>query len=246
MKVYVITGAGHFPGTGSCLAEYLLKTGNNVAINSRTFDDRWADILGDYPDNLAIVSGDITDTGVQQELIDTAIETWGRIDCLVNNASTVETSTTPSREEWNREFLLNVTVPYELSVLAEEYLTITQGSIIMIGSRAGLQVVARKNNNNLAYSVAKSAEHHLTKSLAVMLAPNIRVNAVALGMFDSARSQHKFGDQQSAMIERYKSNSLTNTLVDADSLIESIVFLANNKNITGQVLPVCGGASVHK
>lgn len=246
MKVYIITGAGHFPGTGSCLAEYLLKTGNSVVINSRTFDDCWRDILADYPDNLAIVSGDITDTAVQQELIDTAIDTWGRIDCLVNNASTVETSADPGREEWNKEFLLNVTVPYELSTLAEKHLSVSQGSIIMIGSRAGLQVVARKNNNNLAYSVAKSAEHHLTKSLAVMLAPNIRVNAVALGMFDSARSQRKFGEAQSAMIERYKSNSLTNTLVDADSLIESILFLANNKNITGQILPVCGGASVHK
>jgi NAD(P)-dependent dehydrogenase (short-subunit alcohol dehydrogenase family) len=246
-KVYVITGAGHFPGVGACLAEHLLRTGHSVAINSRTFDARWAELHNEYPNNLVIVPGDITDPSIQDTLITTAINNWGKIDTLVNNASTIKISDTPNREDWNQEFLMNVTVPHELSLKCEPYLKKTYGNIVMIGSRAGLHVSVKKDvPGNLLYSVAKSSMHHLTKSLAVLLSPEIRVNAIASGMMDTARVNIKFGDATADLQQKYKSSSLTGKLVNVNDIVDSVVFLDNNMSITGQILPVCCGASVQK
>jgi NAD(P)-dependent dehydrogenase (short-subunit alcohol dehydrogenase family) len=246
-KVYIITGAGHFPGVGADLAEHLLRTGHCVAINSRSFDDRWTMLADQYPKNLAITIGDITDPQIQDMLITSAVNTWGKIDTLVNNASTIKISDVPNREDWNQEFLMNVIVPHELSLKCEVYLKRTQGNIIMIGSRAGLHVSVKQDvPGNLLYSVAKSAMHHLTKSLSVLLSPEIRVNAIASGMMDTARVNIKFGENTLDLQQKYSVSALTRKLVDVNDVVDSIVFLDRNSSITGQILPVCGGASVHK
>jgi 3-oxoacyl-[acyl-carrier protein] reductase len=115
----------------------------------------------------------------------------------------------------------------------------------MIGSRMGIQVTSKDSANNLCYSITKSAMHHLTKSLAVTLGPNIRVNAIAPGMIESARLTNKFNDIEE-LKQKFVNNSLLNNTVNINSLIDSIIFLADNSSITGQILSVCNGASVNK
>ena len=246
-KVYIITGAGHFPGIGSCTAEHLVKTGNCVVVNSRSFDDRWTELVSEYPDSIALVAGDISEETVQDKLIATAIDTWGQLDCLVNNAASLTLSGAPTREIWSAEFLMNVAVPYELSMKAAQYLRLTKGNIVMIGSRAGLQtVVTKKNYDNLAYSASKCAMHQLTRSLSVMLAPEIRVNAVAPGLFPTARYRKKYAGKDVALEQLFVDSSLLEDVISAQGLVDGIVFLSNNPHMTGHVLPVCNGADVHK
>jgi NAD(P)-dependent dehydrogenase (short-subunit alcohol dehydrogenase family) len=247
-KVYLITGAGHFPGMGSCLAEHLLRTGQRVVVNSRSFDDRWHELAVEFSDSLVLVAGDITNSDAQDSMVRTAIDAWGQIDSVINNASTLTTSPNPNRDEWNLEFLMNVIVPYELAMKSAEYLRKTKGSIVMIGSRSGIQVgVKRNNGSNLSYSVAKSAQHHLAKSLSVMLGPEIIVNAVAPGMFQSARWKNKWGDEGGKVVEqKFIDSSLTDDILTIEGIIDSILMLAHNRNLTGQVLPVCAGTSVHR
>jgi NAD(P)-dependent dehydrogenase (short-subunit alcohol dehydrogenase family) len=245
-KVYLITGAGHFPGIGSCLAEYLLHTDQCVVINSRSFDQKWSDLKKSYPNNLRIVEGDITDSQIQDKFIKTAIDSWNRIDTLVNNAGKVTTNP-PDRNEWAEEFLLSVTVPYELSVKSAEYLKSANGSIIMIGSRSGIQVAQKNTNNDIAHSIAKTAMHQLAKYLSVMLCPDIRVNVVAPGMFETSRHDIRYTKDEQALIkQRFINSALINGTVSADGIISTILFLANNPNITGQLIPVCNGTTVHK
>jgi 3-oxoacyl-[acyl-carrier protein] reductase len=241
-KVYLITGAGHFPGIGSCTAEYLLKENNYVVINSRTFDENWIDIKQKYSDRLQIVVGDITQPDIQNEFINTAIDNWKRIDVLINNASFVKPNDASDRDIWYSEFLINTIVPYELSMQCKPYLERTNGSIVMIGSRVGLQVAPE---HNMVYGTAKAAMHQLTKSLAVSLSPHIRVNALLPGMFESARFNKKFNDKSTEIVQKYVNKSLLHSTLEAQEIVNSIVFLANNKNITGQLLPICNGASVN-
>jgi 3-oxoacyl-[acyl-carrier protein] reductase len=247
-KVFVITGAGHFPGMGSAIAEYLINQGCYVAINSRNIDDRWYDIQKEFPNTLTIVKGDITDQAIQNRLLSETLAAWGQVDVLINNASTVTTSSSPDREEWNLEFLMNVVVPYELSMKFSPYLKAVNGSIVMIGSRAGIQVAASRDNpHNLSYSIAKSAQQHLTKSLAVILSPEVTVNSIAPGYFASSRHKVKFTDEMiQFQKERFERTSLTNEVLNENGIIDSVLFLANTRNVTGQILPVCAGASVHR
>lgn len=245
-KVYLITGAGHFPGIGSCSAEHLLITGQCVVINSQNIDSRWDELKNQYPDNLRIVKGDITDSIVQDKFISEAITTWGRIDTLISNAAK-STSKTPDRDEWNEEFLLNVIVPYELATKCTKYLNETKGSIVLIGSRSGVMSAPKNVDNDIAYGIAKSATHQLGKYLSVLLCPNIRVNVVIPGMIITSRHDIRFTvDEKNAMKQRFINDALIEDIVDMDDIIDSIVFLSNNSSITGQLLPVCNGSTVHK
>jgi NAD(P)-dependent dehydrogenase (short-subunit alcohol dehydrogenase family) len=131
-------------------------------------------------------------------------------------------------------------VPYELSIKAQDYLTKSNGSVIMIGSRFAIQVAG---GTNPAYSIAKAAQHQLTRNLSVQLAP-VRVNAVAPGMFESARWARKFAGREEARRVEFVNKSLSNSTVTAKSLVDAIVFLSLNEHVTGQILPVCAGTSV--
>ncbi|NDH09605.1 MAG: SDR family oxidoreductase [Gammaproteobacteria bacterium] len=241
---YWITGAGHFSGIGSAVALHLLKNNNNVVINSRTIDKAWYDYKNYFGDNLQIVKGDITDTNIQNKFISYVYNfpNFSKFDGLINNASTVGQYNNIKREDWNREFLINVIVPYELSLKAKPYLEASNGAIVNIGSRVGLQVAP---SHNMVYGVAKAAEHQLTLSMAAEFAPNIRVNALLPGCFVSARLQDKFGENTDKIIENYKKKSLLNSVLDEQEIVKSVVFLLENKNITGQLLPICNGASVN-
>ena len=245
MKTWIITGAGHFPGIGACLAQHMLEQGNRVAINSRSFDPEWYQLKETYTQNLLMISGDITCKHTQTHLVEQTVTQWNSIDVLVNNASTVESAILPGREDWNQEYMMSVIVPYELSMLCKDHLAQNSGSVIMIGSRAALVVTSQPGAcTNLSYGVAKSAQNHLVKSLAVIMSPHVRVNAIAPATFPSQRFDKKFADQSSQIQQQQKNNSLTGQLVDTAGLTSLLTMLAYNHNITGQIVPICNGSSI--
>lgn len=238
---YWITGAGHFPGIGSAVALQLLKNNKKVVINSRNIDDIWYDYKKQYNDNLQIVKGDITDPKIQDEFLSYYYD-FKNFNGLINNASTVGQYTNPTREDWNKEFLINVIVPYELSLKAKNYLSESKGSIVNIGSRVGLQIAP---SHNMVYGITKSAEHQLTQSMAVEFAPYIRVNALLPGCFVSARLEQKFGENTEKIVYNYRNKSLLNSTIDEIEIVKAVIFLLENTNITGQLLPICNGASLN-
>ncbi len=243
-KVFLVTGAGHFPGVGSSVAVALLSRGDRVIVNSRSFDNKWSDIQEDYQDRLMLMPGDITQNHTRQQIVQDAIGTWGRIDGLVNNASTGAAQWQDdliTHDCWQENFAVNVSSVYYLSELCRPHLVDARGSIVNVSSRAGLQP---GTGNNLAYAVAKAALNHLTKNQAMMFAPYVTVNAVCPGLVPSQRLQDIFDDQFQVLAEKHSKLNLTGQLISPESVAEAVLYLLGAKNITGQLLPICGGSSI--
>jgi NAD(P)-dependent dehydrogenase (short-subunit alcohol dehydrogenase family) len=242
-KVYIVTGAGHFPGIGSSIAT-VLASQHRVIVNARTFDSKWTDISQQNSD-LILVPGDVRDTQVQINMIDQAIAQWSRIDGIIHNASPSETATYDcngllTRETWSNNLQTNLVAVYELSLLAHKYLLNSKGSIVCIGSRSGQQA---GTGNNIAYGTAKAAMHHLTRELALLLSP-VRVNAVSPGLVVSQRLENILQSRLDSRIKQWQESSLSGEIITPEDIASSIVHLLDSKNITGQILNVCGGASI--
>jgi 3-oxoacyl-[acyl-carrier protein] reductase len=241
MMAYFITGAGHLNGLGGALALHLLESGKSVVINGRNIDDKWYEYKMLYADRLHIVVGDITDPKIQKNFIDEANDLDG-IHALINNASSVE-SDVRNREDWQYDYLINVIVPFELSLKAEQFLRKNNGCIINIGSRVGIQ--ATKSVANLSYATSKSALHYLTTTLAVNVYPNIRVNAIAPAFFESDRLHQKLQQEFNARSSDFEEQSILKTPIKLEELVKPVMFLIESKNITGQILPICNGSSIN-
>ena len=242
-KTYIVTGAGHFPGIGSEIALTLAKD-HCVVVNSRSFDNQWQQLADLNPEQILLCSGDVTNAVDQRRLIDTALSHGNRIDGIIHNASPSGTAIYNdgmlSRESWQANLYTNLIAVYELSVMARPYLLTSGGSVINIGSRCGMQPGI---GNNLAYSIAKAGMHHLTKELALMLAP-VRVNAVSPGLVDSHRLRTILKDRLPDRIQQWKESSLNGQEISSSDIAESVIYLLQAKNISGQILSVCGGTSI--
>ena len=242
-KVYIVTGAGHFPGIGSGIAQALVNNQNQVIVSGRNFDAAWVELSQQNPDVL-LITGDIRDKQTQHNIIDTAIDTWGRINGIIHNASPSDDAIYEegllSRITWNDVLQTNLIAVYELSMLAHKHLLATQGSMVCIGSRAGLQAGI---GNNIAYGTAKAALHHLTQELALLLAP-VRVNAVSPGLVNTQRLGNQLQDRLDTRLTHWREISLTGELITPEDIADSIMHLLGSKNITGQILSVCSGVSI--
>lgn len=243
MKTIIITGAGHEPGIGHAVADLAITQGLNVCVNSRTFDPA---VLDHYRANgCVIVPGDITDTAIQQQLIDQCLDRWGRVDYLVNNASTGAAERDEqqriTRQCWMDNFLLNAVVPWEFSMLARPHLAQQKGSIVNVSSRAALQPGL---GNNTAYAISKAAMNNVTQQLALTLAPDITVNGVCPGLVASQRLKTILKDNFDVKIQTYKDTALMGGPVDLAEVANLILHLLSNRSIVGQNVAVCGGTTI--
>lgn len=238
-KTIIITGAGHFPGIGAETSKYLLDQGHTLVINSRSFDPIWHLHKKIYNDRLELVAGDVTDSKVQDALIDISLAKTTRIDALVNNASTGKAEYDQNKcltnTSWKENFELNVIVPYDFSMKVKEYLTQTKGSIINISSRAALHI---SSGNNLAYATSKSAMNRMSLGLAREFSPDISVNVICPGLVESHRLQKILGDRYQDWVDAYKRFSASGKPVDTLIVAKTIETLIEDPSITGQVIPM--------
>ena len=242
-QVYLVTGAGHFPGIGANTAKKALELGNKVIVSSREVSSEWSRLIAEYDKSVTIVQGDIKDITVQQRL-EEVVNEYGRLDVLVHNAANRNSVQAPTYEDWTSELHMNVIVPYELTMRLQSVLATNKGSVMMIGSRSGLMATTA---NAIGYSTTKAAMHHLTKELALRLSPHIRVNCIAPGLTMSDRILAKFNgseDLKSNIESGFYKNSLLNRTVDPDDIANMIITLANSKSTTGQVISIDCGASL--
>jgi 3-oxoacyl-[acyl-carrier protein] reductase len=240
MKTIIITGAGHEPGIGHAVAVLAIARGFNVCVNSRSFDPHVESLYQQH--GCLILPGDITDQAVQQKIIDECMAKWGRIDYLVNNASTGRAERDEqqniTRQCWIDNFILNAVVPWEFSIRLKSYLSVNKGSIVNISSRAALQPGL---GNNTAYAVSKSAMNNVTQQLALLLAPDITVNSVCPGLVASKSILEKNFETK---IQSYVDTALMGDAVDIDNVANLVVHLLENRSIVGQNLPICGGTTI--
>lgn len=234
-KTIVITGASS--GIGLDVARGFLETGAQVVLNSRHSEklDAAAKILG-YPDRVALVPGDIGDKDTGEKIVRTAVNRFGGVDVLVNNAGIfgLKPFLENSEEDIDSYIRTNLKGTYFVTQAAVRQMKHQGGgSIVNIGT-----VLIMHPNAGLPASAAlitKGGVHALTTSLASELAAdNIRVNAVAPGVIRTPI----YGD---ADIEAIGGVALLNRVGEVRETTEAIIHLATAGFTTGVILPVDGG-----
>jgi NAD(P)-dependent dehydrogenase (short-subunit alcohol dehydrogenase family) len=182
-KVIVLSGVG--PGLGRALGEEAAKMGADLVLASRTPKrlEKMAETVRSYGRRALVVPTDITDEDARKGLVDAALEEFGKVDCLINNAFAIppmDPISTLDLEGLRVAQETNVFAPLRLSALFADALAATPekpgGSIIMINSC----VIYSSQPEYSGYKLAKGTLQHMSSSLATELGPRgIRINSVA-------------------------------------------------------------------
>jgi 3-oxoacyl-[acyl-carrier protein] reductase len=242
-KVALVTGGSRGIGRASVLA--LAHEGADVAFSYRT-DARAAREVVAAVEHLGrralAVASDAGQAKETEELVRKTRSSLGPVDVVVGSAGIVGPLgwEEVSPEGWRETLETDVVGPYSLVRSVRPHLAATGASIVLISSVAGLIPAP----SMLAYSVAKAGVLSLARNLAVALAPNIRVNAVAPGFVrtDMNASLHK----ESKTREAIQRSIPRNRWGEADDVAAAVVFLASDmaRFITGETLIIDGGASI--
>jgi ketoreductase RED2 len=235
--VALITGSSS--GIGAAVARAFADVGASVLINSAHSVAEGEAVAGALPD-AAYVQGDITDPGDVQRLVDTALERWGRLDTLVNNAGT--TAVIPhhdldaaSLDVWRRIFEVNVFGTWSMTVAALPALRQARGSVVNVGSVAGV----RPTGSSIPYAASKAALHHQTVLLAKVVGPEVRVNAVAPGLIDTPwTADWEFVREVVRQVAPLQRSG------QPEDVAEVVLALARSTYVTGQIVGIDGGLSI--
>lgn len=244
-RVAIVTGAGK--GLGKTIALALAEGGARVVCAARTqadIDATVAEIEALGSQGLAVAC-DVMKREDLEQLVRTTVETFGRVDVLVNNAGggphKPALRTGEELFDWVLKF--NVTQPFVLTRLVASQMLEQQepgGAIINIASSIG-RVTGR---GFVAYGSAKAALIHMTKLLGDELAPKIRVNAIAFGAMETDALKGFLSNEAIRKgLERKTPMRRIGTMTDAGA---AALYLASNASsyMTGKVLEVDGGIEV--
>jgi len=239
-KVALVTGAAR--RIGAAIARRLHASGASVIVHYRGAEAEAASLETELKalraGSALRLKGDLLAPIAPKALIGAALERWGRIDLLVNNASAFYPTPMGEIEAGHWEDLVgsNLRAPLFLSQAAAPHLAQAQGSIVNI---ADLHA-RRPLKGYLVYSVAKSGLAALTCALALELAPSVRVNAVAPG----AIAWPEDGQFESKERERIVASTPLRRMGTPEDVARAVHFLATAPFVTGHVLAVDGGRSV--
>jgi pteridine reductase len=241
-KVALVTGGARRVGAEICRT--LHGHGMNLVIHYRSSrDDAHAlkvELERARQSSVAIVRGDLLDAAAYPEIVAEAVAAHGRLDALVNNASTFYP--TPLGEasiaEWDDLMGTNLRAPFFLAQAAAPHLRKHGGCIVNIADIHGERPIKRYP----IYSAAKAGLIMLTKSLARELAPDVRVNAIAPGTIIWPEGAAEVdADQKSEMLARIP---LRRSGSPSDIAATALFLIRDAGYINGQVIAVCGGRSV--
>jgi pteridine reductase len=239
-KVALITGAAR--RVGAEIARRLHSKGMNVILHCRNSlsdaESVCTSLNNQRTHSAKIIQADLHDNKAIVQLAEEAIKCWGRLDLLVNNASSFyETPLNVATEaHWNELLGSNLKAPFFLSQAVTPELRRTNGCIINI-----VDIHAERPLINFpVYSIAKAGLAAMTRSLAVELAPEVRVNGVAPGAI--LWPEHGLtGEKKEEMLSRIPLARKGNE----KDIAETVCFLALSADyISGQIIAVDGGRSV--
>ena len=239
-KVVLITGAAH--RIGATTARMLHAEGMNILLHyrhSREAAEALQTELNDLrPDSVSLLQADLHDTQSLSGLVEEAIKIWGRLDVLINNASSFYPTPIGSVTEaqWDDLIGSNLKAPLFLSQAAAPHLRQHQGCIVSI-----VDIHAERPLKEFpVYSMAKAGLVMLTKSLACELGPEVRVNAVAPGAI--LWPEH-LGEAEK---EKIISRTFLKRQGAPEDIARTILYLIRDAGyVSGQVLTVDGGRSLN-
>jgi NAD(P)-dependent dehydrogenase (short-subunit alcohol dehydrogenase family) len=236
-RTVVITGASS--GIGLALAQACIARGYNVVGNGRSADrlNAAAQTIR-KPENFVGISGDIALADTSKRLFDAALEKFGRVDVLVNNAGVFVAKPITRYTSDDLDSLIDTNLKgffYPTQIAAEHMIANGGGHIVNITAAVGIQPNAKVPS--VLPTMVKGGLNQATKALAIELAPhNIKVNAVAPGVIDTPLhnpEKHAF----LATLNPF------GRVGDSAQIVAAVLYLMDSDFTTGVILPVDGGAS---
>jgi meso-butanediol dehydrogenase/(S,S)-butanediol dehydrogenase/diacetyl reductase len=243
-KRILITGSSR--GIGQSLARHFVAQGATVAINGRTPDAVANSIEEiDRGERLCAAPSDVSSVSGCVGVVTQALKRLGGLDILINNAGTYPIASIEGTDEalWDTTLNANVKSAFFCSQASLGALRESKGVIINHSSIAGLMGFA----NIAVYCASKAAVANLTRSMAMELAPDVRVNCVCPTTVDNEMGRSGFNrlEDPQAAYEAFAAGSKMKRMPTNDDVVAAFAFLASDKAsfMTGVALPVGGGKS---
>ena len=245
-SVALVTGGNG--GLGQRICHALAKEGTHIAVMYARSRDQAEGVAQEltsrYQINAAAFACDITDEAAVQGLIGDVSRRFGRIDILVNDAA--YNTSIPftdldnlTLEVWDKIMAVNLTGPMRLTkAVAPVMKAQGRGRIVNVSSVAGLT----PTGSSIAYAVSKAGLIHLTRCMAVALAPETLVNCVAPGLLEGTRATANLRPEQ---VERSASGSLLKRAADKDDCADMVVTMCRTETMTGQTIVIDSGRVFH-
>ena len=244
--VAVVTGGNG--GLGQRICHALAKEGAHIAVmyaQSRDQAEAVArELASQYQINAAAFACDITDQAAVDKLIGDVTARFGRLDILVNDAAYNKSIPFAELEnltqvEWDKIMAVNLTGPMRLTKAVAPIMKAQgRGRVVNISSVAGLQ----PTGSSIAYAVAKAGLIHLTRCMAVAMAPETLVNCVAPGLLEGTRATANLRPEQ---VERSAATSLLKKAADKDDCADMVVAMCRTETMTGQTIVIDAGRVFH-
>ena len=244
-KSAVITGGG--TGVGRATAIALAKLGCAVAVNysrSQAEAEETAGELRTLGVRAIAVQGDVASDADCRRIIQAAVDEFGRLDVLVNNAGTTrfiphERLEDVRDEDWDRILGVNLKGTFQCARAAKPAMEKSGGgAIVNVTSVAGIIATG----SSIPYCASKAAINNLTLALARVFAPTIRVNAVAPGFISGRWLENALGEGYAAARDSFASRLPMARVCDPEDVAAAIVSLITGSDlVTGHVMPVEGG-----
>ena len=240
-KTVVITGANS--GIGAACAKLFSTDGYNVIMAGR--NEAKTKAVAETIDNVTIWTGDLSSSKACNSLIDFAIQTYGRIDTLVNNAGVIFRADAAGTDDdmWRETLTTNLDAPFYLSRAAIPHLIKAKGSIVNISSDWGLA----GGKQAAAYCASKGGLVLLTKAMALdHAADKVNINAICPGDVDTpmlAIEAEQRGVDYNEAMQEFNDDSPTGRVTTADEVAALVLYLASDvaAQITGTAIPIDGG-----
>lgn len=238
-RVALVTGAGK--RVGRAIATSLGALGMRVVVHHHASVDgarETAHAIEAAGGSAKIVRADLTDPTSAGALIEAAVASWGGLDVLVNSAAVMER--TPFAEvtqaQWDAMFALNLRAPFFLSQAAAPHLKKVKGAIVNIADLAAFETWPAY----IPHALTKGAIVHMTRAVARVLAPEVRVNAVAPGTVLLPEGWTA-GDEA-----RLRSTTPLGRSGSPEDVAQAVRYFLEADYVTGETLIVDGGRNVRK
>lgn len=244
--VCIVTGSA--VGVGAACAVQLAKKGARVVINYSKSEQEARATQAECQaagSETILVQGDVAQDADCKRIAQAALDKWGRIDGLINNAAI--TKFVDQRdldgvdaEDFQHLYAVNVIGPYQMTRAASAALQKQGGSVVMISSVSGINGAGSSN----AYVASKGALNTMMLALARALAPSVRVNAICPGLIETRWHTARFSnpDDYKKFRDKYAENVPLGKACSADDIAAVAIWLIEHgEMITGEIIRVDGG-----
>src|SRR5499433_3648356 len=244
--VALVTGGNG--GLGQRICHALAQEGAHVAIMYARSRDQAESVASEltsrYQINAQAFASDITDGAAVDRLVGEVTQAFGRLDVLINDAAynvSIPFGDLDSLtlETWDKIMAINLTGPMRLTKAVAPIMKAQgRGRIVNIASVAGLG----PTGSSIAYAVSKAGLIHLTRCMAVALAPETLVNCVAPGLLEGTRATSNLRPEQ---IDRAAAGALLKKAADKDDCADMVVTMCRTETMTGQTVVIDAGRLFH-